>query len=270
MRGPRSAFGDFPSHQRLCFYPSCGRELLWAAMAIDCDLFVFAEKDRLHVTWDMIGADFAGNGVSLDVLEKGDGFVRFRCNGKLGVVLWEDNNVVLERILRQGLKVHHFIGICDGCMEGGNYECVHDRPFLSRLLVVAADGMRYSTDHSALLKGGSSCRDFFDIHDRPFRDRYSMTGSWEPSWAHDEDLSPGSEKHGSVDASFELLGMIERYGDRDERGRYGVTPPFEWKPTQLQALAPFCSRRARPMVIEYRVAIRRHGQPPRHETLPTA
>lgn len=39
-------FSEFPPHQRLCFYPSSGYELLWAVMQLDCDLFVFSDKER--------------------------------------------------------------------------------------------------------------------------------------------------------------------------------------------------------------------------------
>ena len=54
--------------------------------------------------------------------------------------------------------IHSFIGICDGCQEGGNYECVHSRPFLHPLLSASAEDLVYITDHSDYLGHGTNFR----------------------------------------------------------------------------------------------------------------
>jgi|GEM_PF-2116782 len=76
----------------------------------------------------------------------------FQCGEKWGFLFFQENNEVLERIRRTGWKIQHFVGICDGCSEGGNHECVHEDPFLGKLLGVSSDQMDYFTDHSAFLQ----------------------------------------------------------------------------------------------------------------------
>ena len=65
-----------------------------------------------------------------------------------GILFFEDNNIVLDRIRRYGGQINYFIGIKDGCGEGGNYQCVNEPPFLNKVLDCMADvGMTYITDH---------------------------------------------------------------------------------------------------------------------------
>lgn len=45
------------------------------------------------------------------------------------------------------LKINCFVGIRDGCCEGGNYECVNSTNFFGRLSALIADSAFYITDH---------------------------------------------------------------------------------------------------------------------------
>lgn len=254
----QAPFGQFPPHQRLCFYPSCGYGLLWVVMQLDCDLFVFSDKDRGFSRWSSIQADFARHRKPLELLERGPGFVQFRSGRKTGVLLWEDNNQVLVRLLHAGLKVHHFVGICDGCCEGGNYECVHDRPFVRRLMRVAADGMRYSTDHSMPLQGFAPHSGLGMWHSRKFLAHLALRDFPQPP---DRGLRwPEPDPHEVPEASFELQGVLIR--PDDEPRRLTVLPKGSMEAGWLDALKPFRSLAGRGILAEYRVRVRHSPDEP--------
>jgi hypothetical protein len=144
-----------PSHPRLLFYPSCGTRIIADIMAVDCDLFVFADyrardREARRRFWEKIKEDqIVGKSLTL---EKPTVRTRvFRVGEKLGFLFFRDNNEVLVRIRRTMRVVHCFVGINDGCREGGNYECVHIRPFLHSLLSASTDDLVYITDHSEYL-----------------------------------------------------------------------------------------------------------------------
>ncbi len=137
---------------RVCFYPSSGFNRLWAVMALDCDVFIFSDYRQRTDPWQDILQDFQRRRRDVVLIERSDHHVFFTSGGKAAYLFHEDNNLTLERIKKDYGRVHHFVGICDGCCEGGNYECVHNRPFLSRLLQIAAPNMKYSTDHSEPLE----------------------------------------------------------------------------------------------------------------------
>lgn len=144
----------FPRHQRLCYYPSSGNRLLWPVMDLPCDLFVFSDKTTERGFAADLEKGFLRAGRPFQWLPSDNPRVvlRFESDGKQGMLFREDNNQTLQRLTQAGLVVHHFVGICDGCREGGNQECVHERPFLSRLLHLCADGAHYYTDHSRPLQ----------------------------------------------------------------------------------------------------------------------
>jgi Protein of unknown function (DUF3293) len=246
-------FAEFPQHQRLCFYPSSGHGLLWAVMQLDCDLFIFSDKGRRFSSWSTIRADFARHHRPLELVVRGPDFVQFRSGRKTGVLIWEDNNQVLDRLHQAGLQVHHFVGICDGCCEGGNYECVHDRPFVRRLMRVAADGMRYSTDHSRPLQGFGRDDGWGMWHSRKFLDQLALRDfpappNWGRRW-------PELDPHQVPEASFELQGVLIR--PDDNRRRLTVLPKGGREATQLDALQPFRSMAGRGILAEYRVRLQR-------------
>lgn len=144
--------------KKLCFYPSSGTSGLWSVMSLAADIFVFAEKSgansqaRRKSTWEKIVADFEARGVPLELVKATAGSLLFKTGDKWGFFFFAENNAVLARIAATGWRIDTFVGIRDGCAEGDNHECVHDRPFLDKLLAVAAPRMNYFTDHSMLLK----------------------------------------------------------------------------------------------------------------------
>ncbi|MEI6872724.1 MAG: hypothetical protein WCL08_10630 [Verrucomicrobiota bacterium] len=119
------------------------------------DVFVCADSFPRTLTqrqdfWSRIVGEFSENGVPL-VLFKATKSVRVAWSGKQWLFLFfQDNNAVLERIAKTGWRIAQFVGLNDGCGEGGNYECVHEEPFLSKILLLMEDGGDYFADHSGL------------------------------------------------------------------------------------------------------------------------
>lgn len=142
--------------QRLCFYPSCGRRELWAVMGLEAEVFVFSDfrartRQGRERFWEGIEADFRRHGQPLQLVKATVRTRVFRCGEKWGFLFFQDNNEVLARIQAAKWRISYFVGICDGCREGGNYECVHASPFLGKLLAAAAMPLMYFADHSELL-----------------------------------------------------------------------------------------------------------------------
>jgi hypothetical protein len=143
------------THPRLLFYPSCGTRCIADIMTLDCDVFVFADYGASidaarRRFWYKIKAD-GPMGRSLILVASTVRTRVFRVGEKLGFLFFQDNNEVLARIRRTMRVVRCFVGINDGCREGGNYECVHSRPFLHSLLSASAEDLVYITDHSEYL-----------------------------------------------------------------------------------------------------------------------
>jgi len=250
-------FGD---HTRLCFYPSSGANALWALMQLNCDLFVMAEQRPEAVSWRHIASEFKKQGLPVELVQHNRHYLRFTSQGKTAWIFFEDNNITLQRLHRLGLKIHHFVGICDGCAEGGNHECVHERPFLSLILHIAVQGMVYTTDHSGPLERGRPCNWGAGIPNHPkFADAVAWRGFPEPpQWNHppEPDLSP------SVNPStvFLLQGVLvtpANLGSSDNGGRLRaadlVVLPKGNYPSQLECLKPFRTQYSRGVLAEYRV-----------------
>lgn len=156
-------------YARLCFYPSCGKRSPWVAAGLDADVFVFSDKSAVSARgrerfWHEFQQGFASHGMHpiLEFATVGTRFFRF--GRKYGFLFFQDNNQALARIHCAGWEISTFVGICDGCNEGGNYECIHDEPFLSKVLTNAADGMEYITDHSRFLSDYHGGKTKFSLH----------------------------------------------------------------------------------------------------------
>ena len=69
--------------------------------------------------------------------------------GKYGKVycLNLDNNEALGVFASKGIPLSAMVIIRDGCVEGGNYECVASESFLGRLMPVMLDEFDYFTGH---------------------------------------------------------------------------------------------------------------------------
>lgn len=64
------------------------------------------------------------------------------------VIEWpSDNNRALRVLMEVGVKIDCFVGIQDGCIDGGNYECVSSNSFFARLSPVLKDKVIYITNH---------------------------------------------------------------------------------------------------------------------------
>lgn len=139
------------SHQYrgLCWYPSCGCQALRPVMEMSPSLYLFSD---FGVEPDEFAAGFAGEGERFLWHKKGGGLNMFRLGEKWGFFARMDNRMVLDGLRALELKISHFVGMNDGCCEGGNDACVHEEPFLSGMLAVARSPLTYITDHSLLLK----------------------------------------------------------------------------------------------------------------------
>ncbi len=157
------------SHPRLLFYPSCGPRCIADIMGVDCNLFVFAdngprESDARRCFWDEIEAESKTVGKPLTLVASTVRTRVFSIREKLGFLFFQDNNEVLARIRAAMRAIDCFIGINDGCCEGGNYECVHSRPFLHKLLSASAEKLVYITDHSEYMGCHTSFRQRFSVY----------------------------------------------------------------------------------------------------------
>jgi hypothetical protein len=67
-------------------------------------------------------------------------------------LFFQDNNEVFERIREAGFKISCFVGVNDGCREGGNYECVNSPRWIEKVFTLfPEEGGLYITDHSPIL-----------------------------------------------------------------------------------------------------------------------
>lgn len=63
------------------------------------------------------------------------------------IIMPYENNRALRILIDAGVKIMCFVGINDGCSEGGNHECVNSSSFYGRLSPILEDEMYYITDH---------------------------------------------------------------------------------------------------------------------------
>jgi len=139
--------------KRLLFYPSCGTDCGWV-FSQGCDVVVCADYaprnlEARRAFWRKFKQHIPG---LVTLISSPESCRIFRVGHTIGILLFRDNNEVRERIRLSGHTISYFVGICDGCREGGNYECVNDKPFLDKVFALMhPTGMTYVTDHSACL-----------------------------------------------------------------------------------------------------------------------
>ena len=142
----------FDPDKRVLFYPSCGVSP-GQLFELDFDLFVLADKgprddNARKVFYGRLSRNIGG----VDLLEETADSRTFQKGDKIGYLLFKDNNEVLQIINQSAHRIDCFVGIRDGCTEGGNDECVNDREFFSKVLrLMPTNGMDYITDHASLL-----------------------------------------------------------------------------------------------------------------------
>jgi len=149
--------GFLGQNRRLCFYPSCGNRLIWPILNVDAEIFVFSDYFPQSSTgrgrfWFEFKERLLVHGYEVSEVFSTVKTRVFKIGEKWGFLFIEDNNEALKRIRSSRLTIDSFVGICDGCMEGGNYECVHEEPFLEKLLEASSERLDYFTDHSSFLQ----------------------------------------------------------------------------------------------------------------------
>jgi len=58
-----------------------------------------------------------------------------------------DNEYAIRLLIDAGLKINCFVGIQDGCVDGGNHECINSQNFFSRLSPLLPNEFLYITNH---------------------------------------------------------------------------------------------------------------------------
>jgi hypothetical protein len=118
-------------------------------MEMSPSVFLFSD---FGVEFDEFASGFEGEGSPFSWVHRGEDLGSFRLGEKRGFYFKMDNRAVFDILSASRLRLTHFVGLNDGCCEGGNDACVHDEPFLGRLLARTASPLCYITDHSLLLK----------------------------------------------------------------------------------------------------------------------
>jgi hypothetical protein len=134
------------------FYPSCG-EHVGRIFQMEFDVFILSDylpkdKNSRNTFWKNFKASNSGV-----ILHKSTVNTRvFRIQEKIGFLFFQDNNDVLRRIQDSGNRISCFVGVNDGCGEGGNYECVNESTWLEKVFRMYPEkGGMYITDHSPFL-----------------------------------------------------------------------------------------------------------------------
>ena len=147
---------------RTLFYPSAGKRHR-GLLKLGYDVYVLADYEPTR-EWiedeararDQFVQKLRLSGQGLRVLER---FENGALLGKLGnqdqfvFIFFQDNNSVLHRLLETKMNLSCFVGVNDGCCEGGNYECVNERKWLNKVFeLFGSEVGHYVTDHSSFLK----------------------------------------------------------------------------------------------------------------------
>ena len=139
------------SKPNVLFYPSCGNNIS-GLFDMPYDIFILA--DYYPNNTDERKAFFKKLKKSEPKIRLYKSTVRtrvFRVGSKWGFLFFQDNNEVFRRITDAGFKISCFVGVNDGCREGGNYECVNDIIWLKKVLKQFQNNGLYITDHSPVV-----------------------------------------------------------------------------------------------------------------------
>lgn len=238
-----------PEGKTVLFYPSCGYGLLWSLLSLPGEIVVMSD-DLPHrqpgwCNWqqfcDRITRDFAQHGIPMTVDHCDASLCRFQAAGKSVWLFFEDNNEVVRRLADAGGRIQTMVGICDGCCEGGNYECVNDTRFLTTVLALATADFRLYLDHSPLLE--DKYRGWF--HGEPPRHAYF----------HERHCLDGAIAGTLILDNLLVAPRLQRLGNpwnQPVTEADLVLFPYPHEPSGLTVLAPFRTRAQRPMLAEYR------------------
>lgn len=137
---------------RLLFYPSCGQDMT-TMLHLPFDVFVGAEKcervAREYQEFSQFAHPNTGKPRTPSCPEVINWSTR---DGKRVCIFVQENREVLDLLSKHAKRIDCFVGIADGCIEGGNFECVNDSLFFSKVIeLTPPEGMEYLTDHVGLL-----------------------------------------------------------------------------------------------------------------------
>lgn len=136
----------FKQTQKYCYYPSAGNNLR-PTLNLDAQAFFFS--DQIHFDLKNI---LMRKIPDIKVFVDTDHFFVFETQGKRGYYIFLENNVALEVIRKLTTKLDYFVGVRDGCEEGGNFECTNVPPFLEKIInFCSPEGMSIILDHSDFL-----------------------------------------------------------------------------------------------------------------------
>lgn len=82
-------------------------------------------------------------------IDKEESYIVFEYNTKVYIYYFEDNRNVRNRLIEQGVRLDAFIIHNDGCMEGGNYECVTNRDWMDEIEKTFKEDTVIVKDHSS-------------------------------------------------------------------------------------------------------------------------
>lgn len=139
------------NNPKVLFYPSSSHSHQ-GIFNLGYDIFIFSDyypkNPRMR---DEFYTKFKSADSRLVLYKSTDKCRISRLEEKWVFLYFEDNNKVLKKIQKAGLQLSCFIGLNDGCCEGGNYECVNESIWLKKVFQILENGGLYITDHSKTL-----------------------------------------------------------------------------------------------------------------------
>ena len=82
-------------------------------------------------------------------IDKNESYIVFQYNNRIYIFYFEDNRNVRNRLIEQEIQLDAFIIHNDGCMEGGNYECVTNRDWMLEIEKTFKEDTVIVKDHSS-------------------------------------------------------------------------------------------------------------------------
>ncbi len=89
---------------------------------------------------------------------------KIRMAGKKVILMPFDNEYCIRLMIDAGLKIRFFVGVQDGCCEGGNHECINSQTFFTRLSPLIGEQCLYLTNHLFLRRRPVEKRLPFKFH----------------------------------------------------------------------------------------------------------
>jgi len=101
-------------------------------------VLLYFSSGRYHTDWEELPFDLA---IMVDAWNS-----KFQVGPKF-VALPMDNSLVARLLTALGIRAEALLAINDGCLEGGNYECLYGASGFGRLMPLLKEGCIVVTDH---------------------------------------------------------------------------------------------------------------------------